>query len=249
MPTTRIPTPIVEFLTYMSVTDAYFLAGTPQNYVRMNILPTEQTQWHAFALEAAPLKTDFDTKTGNQTALKNQIHHLRQLVHDYDHLNHILGRIANQSPTLALPADFTTFHIKENAPVVGTGLPTERKTPTTKVPFFKAISIGNGKMKFIVRVSETSKHAGKLKGFDEEVYYKVLANADTTTTPVTPLEPIPANTKVLVTHVTETHAHFIIDFGEDAVNHRVAISMEWKNKTNPALTGPKSPIQIFTIGI
>lgn len=201
MSTSHIPTPIDEFLTYMSVTDAYLVAiptgGTQQNFARMNWLPAEQTQWHNFALQAATYKTQWDAKTGNLTDLRNHIHTLRQAVHDYNHTNHLLGRIANQSPTLALLADFTTFHILENRPVVGSGVPTERKAATTKVPVFKGTSMGNGKMKFVCRVNENSKRAGKLKDYNEEVYYKVLANADTTTNPVTPLEPIPTSTSAL----------------------------------------------------
>ena len=250
---TRIPVPIVEYCTYMVVTDAYLLAtpigGTQQNYIRMNILPAEQTQWHGFATQAAALKLQWDAKTGNMTYLRDQIHLLRQQTHDYDKANHLLGRIANQSPTLALATDFTTFHIQENQPVVGTGLPTARKAATTKVPIFKGTSMGNGKMKFVCRVSETSKRAGKLKNYDEEVFYIILANADTTTTPVTPLQPVPTSTSGLTQHITETHAHFILDLGEDAVNHRIAVSIQWKHKTNPALDGSKSPIQVFTIGI
>ena len=249
MSETQISSSIQPFFIYMKNTDAYLLQGIAPNQVwnRFNWLSQEQTDWHNFAVQAAAYKVDYDAKLVNMTNLRGKIHKLIQQVRNYAHQNHNVERIATQAPSLAVLEDFTTFHIVHNIPLVGSGLPTERKAGTTKVVVVECEPLPNGDMKFTCKVSATNKHAGKLKHYNIGVLYKELANADTSVSPAVPAEKDPTSTNELTQFVIETHARFTMHLGSDASNHRLAMSFYWKHITNPALDGPKSKIQIFTI--
>lgn len=250
MSDSHVPTSIEKFLLYMKTTDDYLLQGIAPNQVwnRFNWLPDEQAQWHTYAVKAAAYAIDWHSKLVNMTTLRGNIHQLMQDVRDFIHKTHVLERISAQSPTLAVLMDFIVFNIIHNRPVPNTGLPIDRKAATKKHVEYGCVALGGGDMKFICRVEGSkSKHAAKLRNYNIETYYKVLGNADTTTTPPTPAEPVPTSVTELKQHITNTHAHFILHLGGDTANHRLATSMQWKHKTNPALDGPLSPIMVFAI--
>jgi hypothetical protein len=249
---TRIPVGIEEYHNYITSSNNLLLQPSPApltvtNWVRYNWLSSEQTAWASFAARDAVLWLLWNDKAQRPPNVTKQYYQLIQDTHDFDKDNHSLDRIAAGHPSLMNIHDYTTFNIQHNIPVPNKGLPTERQTATTRTVYYSSLALGNGDMKFACRSDIAAERAHILKGYEVEIFYLILANADVSTTPPTPADLVPTSVVALTQHTTSTHAHFTLHLGGDASNHRMAVSMRWKHKTNPALNGPLSPIQMLVI--
>lgn len=232
------------FFVYMRKTNTYILAScvnpitgaTTTNWVRFNWLSDEKDQWGTFAAQAAAFETQWANKADRTETLRIQIDKLISDVHTYDHDNHLLDRIAAQSPKLAFITDYTNFNIQHNLPdPAHSGLPTARQTVTEKVVYF---SVTNGSAGHIIahcKPTEAGKRSHLLKGYHVEIFYEILAqNA-----------PAPSVNQ-LTEHEVFTKSHFIIDLTGHS-GQKLFIAMRWRHKTNPALSGSLDAIQSITI--
>lgn len=108
---TRIPRSISLFGSYLTNTNAYFLAGTLVNALRLGILPTETTSWTGFLTAWMLIVNKYTDKKGSRTTgIKDQLRLIIKSVVKYDQTNHILDRIA--SSLAATLTDLETFNIK-----------------------------------------------------------------------------------------------------------------------------------------
>lgn len=234
----RIATSKPLFFSYMASTDAYLLAGTPTpNWKRINWLPAEQTQWHNYATQAASFATQWATKANRTGNLTIDVDNLISLVHIYDHQNHILDRIAAQSPTTALTADFTTFNITHNIPAPNTNIATLRHVATENTVYFSITNGGAGQIICHCKPNESSKRSHLLSGFHVEVFYEIQAQNAAS-----------PNTTQLVNHEVFTKSHFSLNLGGAYSGQKLFIAMRWRHKTNPALNGTLGAIQSITVG-
>jgi hypothetical protein len=233
----RISTSKPLFFTYMANTNTYLLAGTPLNWQRMNWLSPEQVQWQAYATSAAGYAIQWANKANRTENLRIDIEKLITAVHQYDHDNHLLDRIAAQSPTLAVTADFTTFNIAHNLPVVHGGLPTARKVPTEITVYFSIENGGTGQIICHCKPTATGKRSHLLKGYNVEIFYEILAQNAAS-----------PNASQLVDHEVFTKSHFVLNLGAQYSGQKLFIAMRWRHKTNPALNGGLDAIQSITIG-
>ena len=139
----RISSSKTLFFGYMADTDRYVLQSTTNpstgvttlNWVRVGWLAAEKDQWHTYAVEAAGYAITWANKKNRHGDFLIDVNKLINAVHTYDHDNHLLDRIAAQSPTLALTADFTTFNITHNLEP-HSGMATTRKIPTEITVYF-----------------------------------------------------------------------------------------------------------------
>ncbi len=239
MATERISRSIPKYITYMQTTNAYLLKPSPApftnlNWQRIGWLPAELAAWQGFLAAILPLNIDKQHRSPTNTAsAKAVVDNTRA----YDKVNHLLDRISAASPTLTNLDDFTTFQIKHNLPVLGSGLPTEKRTATLNQVWSIVKGIGGGIVHFEVRADKSSKRAGKLLGFNVGMVYTILNETDA----------VPTTTDLLTTHTSSSKANNILPLPENAVGKRLAISFYWKHKTKPNLDGPKSSIQVVII--
>jgi hypothetical protein len=235
----RISRSIPKYITYMQNTNAYLLKPSPApftnlNWQRIGWLSTELTSWQGFLADILPFNVDKQHRTPTITLAANQV---IDNTRDYDKVNHVLDRISAASPTQTNLDDFTTFGIKHNIPVSGSGLPTARRTATTNLVWSIVKGVGGGVIHFEVRADKSSKRACKLKGFDVGIVYLILNATDV----------VPTTTDLLTVNISSSKANHTFQLPENTVGKRIAISFYWKHKTNPALNGPKSTIQVVIV--
>ena len=234
----RIPHSKPLFFTYMANTDAYLLAGTPTpNWQRVNWLSTEQAQWHTYAGQAAGFATQYANKATRTENLRIDIDNLISHVHKYDHDNHILDRIAAQSPTTAKTADYTTFNIAHNLPdPININTLANKQAPAQNTVYFSVENAGTGQISCHCKPTESGSRSHLLAGYNVEIFYEILAqNA-----------PSP-NASQLTEHEVYTKSHFILNLGAEHSGQKLFIAMRWRHKTNPALNGGLDAIQSITI--
>lgn len=240
METRRIPRNLNKFITYMKLTVAYLLKASPApftnlNWQRLNWLLDELTAWQDFLTAILPFDVDKKHRTPAMNAAAMDI---INKTHQYDKDNHLLDRVASTSPKVSNIDDYTTFNIKHSNPAQGGSMPTQKHTATESIVWFIIKALGSGIMKFQARADKSSKRAHKLKGYDVGIDYSVLNPADA----------VPATVDLLTQHTSSTKAVNTLHLGAGASGKRLAVSMYWKHKTNPALDGPKSAIVVVLIG-
>jgi hypothetical protein len=99
-------------------------------------------------------------------------------------------------------------------------------------------ALGAGIMKYEAKADQSSKRAGKLPGYNLGIVYLVLNAGDA----------VPATVDLLTQETSSSKAANTLNIGAGNSGKRIAVSMYWKHKTNPALDGPKSSIQVVLIG-
>src|ERR1035441_4474681 len=100
----RIPHSKPLLFSYMKKNGIYIMATTTNpitgitttNWVRVNWTSDEKDQFLAFAAQAATYETQWANKADRTETLRIAIDKLIEEVHQYDHDNHILDRIAAQ---------------------------------------------------------------------------------------------------------------------------------------------------------
>ena len=238
--TRRIPTSKPLFFSYMAATNTYLLAGPP-NWQRLNWLATEQAQWQNYATQANTYQTQWATPANRTQNLTLQIDSLITQVHTYDQQNHLLDRIAAQSPTTAQTPDYTTFNILHNLPATsGTGTgsnSTLRTIATENTVYFSVTNGGAAQIICHCKPNQSSQRAHLLAGYNIEVFYEIQAQD----------APAP-NITQLVNHEVFTKAHFSLNLSGTLSGQKLCIAMRWRHKTNPALNGSLGAIQTITIG-
>ena len=238
----RIPQSKPLFFSYMASTNAYLLAGTgPPNWQRLNWLVAEQAQWQTYATQAAVFITQWATPANRTANLIIQIDSLITQVHIYDQQNHLLDRIAAQSPSTAQVPDFTTFNILHNLPPTsGTGTgnnSTLRTVATENTVYFSVTNGGAGQLICHCKPNESSNRSHLLTGYFVEAFYEILAqNAPAPTT------------AQLSNHELFTKSHFALNLGGSNSGQKLYIALRWRHKSNPALNGSLAAIQSITIG-
>jgi hypothetical protein len=236
MSTSRIPHSKLLFFAYMADTDAYLLVGTIPNWQRMNWLTAEQAQWHTYATQAAAFAILWANKSNRTEPLKINIDNLISLVHKFDHENHLLDRIAAQSPTLALIEDFITFNIAHNMPVPNSGNATQRQVATENIVYFSVINGAAGQLICHCKPNESSKRNHLLKGYNVEIFYEIL-----------PQNAPNPNIDQLTEHEVFSKSYFTLNLGGTYSGQKLFIGMRWRHKTNPALNGSIGVVQSITI--
>jgi hypothetical protein len=235
----RVPKSITAFIAYMQITVAYLLKASPApftnlNWQRLGWLSAELAAWQNFLAEVLPYNVDKKHRTPSMTAaIKAIIDSARA----YDKANHMIDRTAAASPTVTNIDDYTTFNIRHSNPALGGSLPTARRTATENIVWFILKAIGGGAMKYEARADKSSKRASKLKGYDLGIMYLILNTTDA----------IPTTVDLLTQLTSSSKAANILHLAANTAGKRIAISMYWKHKTNPALNGPPSAIQVVQI--
>ncbi|HEX7414972.1 MAG TPA: hypothetical protein VF411_13090 [Bacteroidia bacterium] len=226
----------------MQSTCAYLILNSPPpfinlNWQRLNWLAPELAAWQAFLAQITPLYTIYSANPkGNPTNTK-AIHAIIKAARAYDKTNHLLDRIAAGSPTVTNMNDFIAFNIKHNSPVVGSGMLTERHVATQNIVWIIAKGIGGAKIHYEARADKSSKRAAKLKGYNVGIDYLILNQTDI----------VPTTPDLLTTASSSTKANNTLNLALNTIGKRVAMSLYWKHKTNPALDGPKSNIIVVII--
>ncbi len=238
----RIPRNIALFVAYMQRTVAYLLATSPApltglNWNRLNWTSAELAAWQAFLAEVLPLYTIYNANPRGNPPNTAAIHVIIKAVHAYDKANHPLDRIAAGNPANMVNADYTTFNIKHNNPVLAGSLPTARRVATENIVYNNAVGIGGAVIHYQARVNKSSKRPHKEDGYNVGIVYLILNATDA----------VPTTPDLLTTSLVFSRANGTFQLPLNSIGKRVALSFYWKHKTNPALDGPKSTISIVVI--
>ena len=242
MSDSRVPTAIELWIAFMRRTVAYLLGNSPApftnlNSVRLNWMTQEVTDWQAFLTQANPLITIYEANPKGNPPNTEAIHVIIRASHAYNKKNHMLDRTAAGNPLNMVAADYTIFNIVHNAPAAEGSLPTERKVATLNVPSFSMVGVGSAIMHYMARANKSSKRPHMLKDHKLMIIWLILNEGDAT----------PTTTDLLTQHASSTKANNTLHLAENLSRKRIAVSMYWQHKTNDALVGPKSPIQVVVI--
>lgn len=223
--TTRIPRKVEDFNAYITNTNTYLLAGTPINATRLGILPTETTQWTAYATEWPPLYLKYSDKKNNRTTLvKDQLLSILYNCVEYDQTNHILDRIA-ASPNVTI-ADMEAFNIKKGVLQKQTRTVSLKSIDEPVVASVKSLDSGIFAIK--------CRHSGKTRA-------SIFDDADTVQYAYIVGDKAPASgDDPGLTREVSTKASFRLRIGADSTEQHLYIYFRWYNTVHPDLAGPWS---------
>lgn len=225
--TTRIPRNAEEFNPYIINTNAYLLAGTPNNATRLGILPAETIQWTAFATAWTPQYLKYCDKKNNRTTLvKDQLMSMLYKCVEYDQTNHILDRIA-ASPNVTI-ADMEAFNIKKGVLQKQTRTVSLKSIDEPVVASVKSLDSGI----FAIKCRHSEKTRASIFDDADTVQYSYLVGNKAPTSADDPG----------LTKEVSTKASFRLRIGADSTEQHLYIYFRWYNTVHPDLAGPWSSL-------
>lgn len=224
----RIPRQITSLNAYLQSTSTYLAQGTPNNGVRLGILPAEQTQWIAINTQWAPLFIKYSDKLNTRTKnVRDQLILLRGKLIDLDKTVHFLDRIA-ASPA-ATAVDLDIFNIRKKG--LNNSTRSNVNTPIVENVSPVLTPIGSG-MVSVKCFTPDSKRASILKGADSVQYTYCVGD--------TP--PVSAEADGLKLGIT-SKASFTFSTGAINSGQTLHVYFRWYNIKRPENAGPWSALQ------
>jgi len=232
MASTRIPRGIHQFFAYIVNTNAYLLLGTPNNGVRLGILPTESTTWAGFLVSWNAIINKYtDKKNSRTTLIKDSLNLIIANCVLFDQTNHILDRIAS---SLAVTlADLEAFNIKKGVSQQAKG---GSSTTTITEPVIPVIKPIGGALISIKCYSSQGNRPGIFSLADSVQYAYVVGDKP----------PVAADDATLTKEMS-SKGSFTLNLSPSNSGSSLYIYLRWYCIANPAQSGPWTLLQTSLI--